>query len=184
MLEILAVIAIFMILLAMVLYPASRWHRQQRIRSAVAVVQSAMRLAREQAMTRRESVSVFFRNEVASNRIVRSFYWIHGDQSQNLGLTNTIPNGVSFFFYEPLYSTGSPNTLAVCITGDSVTGGDWVVFTTNEFPISFTPSGIATSSLIVGVAESAPPGGGLALTGLVSVAGPSSGYITTDPAMP
>lgn len=194
MIEVLAVLLIFMILLGMVLIPASTWHRQQRIRSGIAVVQTTLRLAREYAITRQETVSVTVLNQTDPRGILRSYYWMSGP-SGDMSFTNTIPKGVCFHtdvfdstngitHVLDTYGSNQNFLTAVFIAGDPDAEGDWIIFTTNwSTSLTFTPNGTTAGLSHIGIAETDPPGKGIALTGIVAVTR-NTGYITAAPTMP
>lgn len=193
-LESLAVLFIFMILLGMALYPAARWHRQQRIRSGIAVLRAALNLAREQAMTRNQESSVRIQTRDEDGTL-RTFYWISG-QDGDLGITNRMPDGIGAFFLTFASSSGYDEVTnfvgllpvdhfhhAVCIGGDPEANGEWALFTTQIVSASFTPYGTTVSGTHVGLAELSPPRSTPSLTGMVTITC-NTGYITTDPRLP
>lgn len=166
MLETLVVLLIFMVLLGMTLLPASRWHRQQRMRSAVTVVQSAVRLAREHALARQESVAVVFANRDLHGNTLTPLYWIRGT-SGDISATNSIPDGLAF-----------------CINLNPSTNGHAVI-SMQEMSLAFNPSGAITSEHHqVWIVESSQSRSGPAMTGLVAVASASTGRIVTSPPLP
>jgi type II secretory pathway pseudopilin PulG len=191
-LETLVVLLILMILLGMSLLPASRWHRQQRLRSAVTVVESAVRLAREHALARQESVAVVFANRDLQGNTLTPLYWIRG-ASGDISATNSIPDGLAFCGM-PLHSTNGQSELSgyapsahhlVCVDGDPDGEGEWAVITTQEVSLAFDASGVITSEYHqVWIAESSQSRSGLAMTGQVAVVSATTGRTATSPPLP
>jgi type II secretory pathway pseudopilin PulG len=201
-LETLVVLLIFMILLGMTLLPASRWHRQQRLRSAVTVVESAVRLAREHALTRQEGVAIMFANRETPGNTLTPLYWIRG-ASGDISPTNSIPDGLAFFVSLPHSTNGQAGLSGwvpfahhfVCVDGDPDGDGFWAVITTQEMSLAFDPSGVITSECLsfitsechsnsIGIVEASQSRSGLAMTGLVAVVSAATGRTATSPPLP
>jgi hypothetical protein len=153
---VLATLTIFLILLGMALKPATRWHREQRIRGAVHVAQSTLRLARETAMARRETVYARFLNIAQPAGAIRCYYWIEGESSGPLGVSNAMPDGVAVSLgtyqstqgFDGVAAVIADNpdlgiVRAVLVASNGPAWTDWALISTSGQDIAFRADGSA-----------------------------------------
>jgi prepilin-type N-terminal cleavage/methylation domain-containing protein len=191
--EVLATLTIFLILLGMALKPATRWHREQRIRGAVHVAQSTLRLARETAMARRERVDARFLNAQEPSGLILCRYWIETAGGGLLGLSNALPDGIVVYTNTYTSTQGEDGVIAFAnanpgwgIVRHILVGSNgpalthWALIATQQIVCAFSADGSQgqSASARIGLVESRKAQTDPVLTGAVEMVR-QAGFTTT-----